>query len=646
MPISAMAVKRKGAALVGRAAAPTSAGQPTKLQAALLLAVLAFLVYGNSLQNSFVFDDNMLITQAREVASLAQFLRAFEWELRRPVSPSPDEGVSHRPVRNAALAAEYHFFGSNPVGYRTVNILLHALNGLLVFVILRALIGRARPALYAAVLFIVHPVQTESVAYIAGQRDVLFTIFYLLGFLGYVRYRATARTGYLGLAGLAYLLGLFTKEMAITLPLLCLAYDLLHFAPGTGGGIAPPFGKALRTSYRVALERSKWLYLIMGTVLALLLFYFVVAANPSHQRTLYGGGLGPTLLTSARIVAYYLKQMIFPLTLNADSYAAFQVTRSFTDPRGLLALFVLTGLWYGLFRGLRADRWITFGGVWFFLTLLPISQIIPHQELVAEHFLYMPSVGFCLVVSLFIERGLALPLAGRGIAAVSVCALLLLGARTILRNRDWKDELTLWTKAAQAAPHSYWAHQRLGDAYKSLGRYEEAIREYKAVQDLTPGYATEYIAIGDCLRRLGKYDEAVDQFRKALAISPDSIAARLGLAHTYLAMGLLERAQEVHQPIARFLSKAAQEFRRTGDARMTEGRAAEAVMAYRNGLEVDPLDPSLHVSLARAYTAMGLHEQATEAHRKALQLDPTLGSGKGRSGEFRRATATGVGPTR
>jgi len=641
-----MAVKGQRGAPGIRVAALRSAGRPTGLHVGLLLVVLAFLLYANSLPNGFIFDDNMLITQAREVADLSQFLKVFEWELRRPVSTPPDEGISHRPVRNAALAFEYYLFGSNPVGYRTVNILLHSLNGLLIFVILCALIGRAWPALYAAVVFIVLPIQTESVAYIAGQRDVLFTVFYLLGFLSYVRYRATARMGYLGLAGLSYLLGLFTKEMAITLPLLCLAYDLLRSVPGADSGITPPLGKALRKGFGVAFGQSWRLYLVMAAALALFLFYFVVVANPSHQRRLYGGGWGLTLLTSARIGVYYLKLLIFPLTLTADSYAAFQVSRSFTDPRGFFALLILGGLCYGLVRGLRTDRWITFGGAWFFLTLLPVSQIIPHQELVAEHFLYLPSVGFCLVVSLFIERGLALPQAGRAIAAVFICALFLLGARTVLRNRDWKDELTLWTKAAQAAPHSYWAHQRLGDAYKSLGHYEAAIREYKVVQTLTPGYATEYIAIGDSHRRLGQYDQAADQFQKALATSRDSVAARLGLTHTYIAMGLIGRAREVHQPIARFLSKAAQEFRRTGDARMMEGRAAEAVKAYRGGVEFNPFDPMLQIGLGKAYTALGQDDEAEAAFQRALQLDPAAGLDRARSDESRRATTSVADSTR
>jgi Flp pilus assembly protein TadD len=607
--------------------AGASAGHPTTIRAGLLFAVLASLVYANSLGNGFVFDDTMLIAQAREVASPSQFLRRFEAELRSPGARSTDQGISHRPVRNAALAVQYSLFGEAPQGYRAVNVLLHVLNSVLVFALLTALVGRRWPALYAALLFVVHPVHTESVAYVAGQRDVLFTVLYLSGFFSYVRYRETDRTIFLGLAGLAYLLGLLTKEMAITLPVICLAYDVFRLMPGATSAVAPPAGNAVRQGWRAAVERSKWLYLGMGAILVFLLLYFVVIANPSQQRRLYGGGLGPTLLTSARIFVHYLKQMVVPLTLNADSYSAFQITRSLTDPRGWLALLLLGGVWYGLLRGLRADRWFTFGGLWFFATLLPVSQLVPHQELVAEHFLYLPSVGFSLAVGLLIERGLTLPRAGRAVGAVVVIALLLLGVRTVLRNRDWKDDLTLWTKSAQDAPHSYWAHQRLGDAYKARGRYAEAIQAYKTVQALTPGFATEYIAIGDCYRRMGDYEAAVDQFQRALMIAPNSVAGRLGLVHAYLAMGLAGKAREVHEPIAPFLAKAARDLLEAGNARMAQGFASEAVMAYRDGLELDPFDPSLHLGLAGAYTALGLHAEAAEAYRKAREIDPAYGDG-------------------
>ncbi|MGH7369800.1 MAG: tetratricopeptide repeat protein [Candidatus Methylomirabilaceae bacterium] len=643
--IKKVAASRSGGDIAKGRVAPWLARHPRTSYVFLILSALVFIAYANSLGNGFVFDDNLVISHARQLSNFRAIAASLDRTSRPAGSLSTDQQIFHRPIRTIVMAIEYHFFGENPAGYRVVSNLFHTVNGVLVLILLRALGAGPWPPILAAVLFVLHPVQTESVAYVAGQRDILFTLFYLLGFLAYVRYRATARTSYLGLAGVAYTLSILTKEMAVTLPAVCIVYDLFRSLPGKGTAVTSPIGKSLRTGIQAIFDKSKWLYLAMGIVSALVLFFFVVVANPSHQRTLYGGGLWPTLMTSARIMVHYAKQMTFPLTLNADSYGAFAVSRSMTDPRGLVAFLGLAGIWYGLFRLLRADRWSVFGGVWFFLTLLPVSQIVPHQELVAEHFLYLPSVGFCLMVSLLVERALATRAAPAVVGLVSV-VLVLLGIRTVLRNRDWKDELTLWTKAVQVAPHSYWGHQRLGDAHKALGRYEEAIREYETVQALTPGYATEYIAIGDSRRRLGQYEEAAVQFKQALAISPGSVAARLGLTHMYLAMGLLERARETHDPIAPFVSKAAEEFRESGDAKMAEGRAAEAVHAYRNGLEFNPFDPRLYGALGRAYNAMGRHEEAATAYQKARQLDPTLAPPQSRLGELKEAAAPIPAPPR
>ena len=332
-------------------------GLMTVRQVIVALAGLAALIYANALPNGFVFDDFYLIVGNREIQNLTQYPKALQWDMQRRIALQPDRGATHRPLRTALLAVQFRFFGLNPTGYRVVNILLHILNGSLVFVLLRSLLGRARPALFAALLFVVHPIQTEVVAYIAGQRDVLFTTFYLVGFLCFVRYRATQQAAWLGVGAVAYILGLLSKEMAITLPLLCIAYDLVAHFPGDGPGVVPPLSRAIRDGLRATLAQGRKLYLLMGGMLAMILVYFVVISNPSHQRTLYGGGLGPTLNTSARIMVHYLKLLVFPLTLNVDySYNAFPVSSSLADSRGVLAGLVLAVIGYGLVRLLRVDR--------------------------------------------------------------------------------------------------------------------------------------------------------------------------------------------------------------------------------------------------------------------------------------------------
>lgn len=588
----------------------------------LLLAALAGLIYANSLRNDFVFDDGMLIVSNPEIRNLAQYPEMLKWDAGRQIPLASDRGATHRPLRTALLAVEYHLFGLDPTGYRAVNILLHAVNGALVFLILRILFGGPRPALLAALLFVVHPIQTDAVAYISGQRDVLFTTWYLLGFWGFVRYRATQRLSYLGLTGLAYIFGLMTKEMAITLPVVCAVYDVIRALPGTETDGQLPLAKAAWDSLRQVLTRARWLYLGGLAVVAAALYYFVVVANPSHQRELYGGGLGPTLNTSARIMVFYLKQLLWPLTLNADySYDAFPVSTSVADIRGLLAAGALAGVWYGIYCLLRIDRWAGFGGLWFFVTLLPVSQIIPHHEMVAEHFLYLPSVGFALVAGYAVHRGLENRYAA-GVAGAFAVILLLLSARTVIRNRDWADNLTLYTKTVQTAPRSTRARLNLAQALKGEGRYQEAIEQFQAYSTIEPDAPSAHVGLGDTYRKLERYDDAIEHFKKAYELNPASAAPVVGLAQTYAAMGQTDRATELARSMLGAQFRHEQSYQHLGDAYRSAGLYELAIQAYRKGVELNPYDVLLQTALGKAYGAVGQHDRALEAYRTAVRLMP------------------------
>jgi protein O-mannosyl-transferase len=588
----------------------------------LLLAGLTMLLYANSVRNEFVFDDWALIQSNPQIRNLAQYPEVLKWDINRPIPQASDIGTTHRPLRTALLAVQFALFGLDPVGYRMVNIVLHVFNGVLVFSIVRLLLG-VNPAVVAALLFVVHPIQTESVAYISGQRDVLFTFFYLVGFWGFIRYRVTEQFPYLVLTALAYAMGLLTKEMAITLPLLCAVYDWVRHFSGSEPGVATPVGKAAWEGFRKVIARYRWLYTGGIVALGMVLYYFVFVANPSHQRTLYGGGLGPTLNTSARIMVHYLRQLIFPLTLNADySYNAFPVSTSLIDPRGLLAAVVLTGVGYGVVRLLTINRWAGFGALWFFVTLLPVSQIIPHHELLAEHFLYLPIAGFCLVVGYGVDRGVA---AGRYTGAVVVAfmaVIVLLGIKTVVRNQDWANDLTLWTKTVQTAPNSLRARVNLAQSLKSKGRYEEAMEQFKAHSTIDPESPRGYVGMADTYRLLGSYTEAAENFRKAIKLDPSSIAAIVGLAQVYAETGEHDKADELSGWALEAQFRREESYRHLGDAFRGAGLYTQAAHAYRKGLELNPFDASLHTALGKTYTILGRHKEALDTYQEAVKRVP------------------------
>ncbi len=576
----------------------------------LLLAALAGLTYVNSLPNDFVFDDK----------GLSRSLEDLQWLLQNRRWPT------YRPLRTASYAIDYALFGLNPAGFRAFNILYHVLNGALLYVILRAVLRQSRPALLAAILFIVHPIQTESVAYISGRRDVLFTLFYLAGLCTFIWCRETNRVRYLFLAVGFFLLSLLTKEMAITLPLLWLCYDLIRSLPPTYADSRPSSWEALKEGTRTLLRRHKWFYLLLGTLYTILAYYYVyISVLPMSLRSeMWGGGKWPTLLTSVRIFAHYLKLMVFPLTLSADySFNAFPISYSLAEARVIVALMIVGGAWWAIYRLLASDRWAAFGGLWFFVTLLPVSQIIPHHEIVAEHYLYLPSAGFCLTAAVLVERLLTQSRNPRAIAAAFALIVLLLGLRTVVRNRDWKDDLTLWTRTVQTSPESARAHIALAGMHLRQGRHDQAGQELVEALRIQPNSVGTHSDLGVVLLQLGRLGEAEQEFREAirLSVSP-SPGLRVNLALVYIGRSQLHEAERELDAALRSgqlspLERGAA-LHNQGLVYAKTGRPAEAEKAFVESLNIDPKNVSARVRLATLYLEKGMLPEG------ATQLEETL----------------------
>lgn len=588
------------------------------LPAFLLLAALAGIGYANSLPNGFVRDDTGLAASNPQVSSLHE----LQWMLRT------GGWLTYRPLRTASYAIDYALFGLNPAGFRTSNILYHFLNGALLFAIFRALLRQSRPALLAAVLFIVHPVQTESVAYISGRRDVLFTLFYLTGIYGFIRYRETGRVRHLCLAGASYLLGLLTKEMAITLPLLWLCYDFIRSLPLTGAGSRSSTWDALKEGTRTVFQRNKWLYLQIGIAFVLLVYYHVHLFRVSLKQEMWGGGVWPTLLTSATIFAHYLKLMVFPMNLSADySFNAFPISYSIAEARVIVACLILGVAWWGIYRLLAFDRWAAFGGLWFFLTLLPVSQLIPHHEIVAEHYLYLPSAGFLLAAALLAERLLRRSAHPRVIAVAFGLVVLLLGLRTVARNRDWKDDLTLWAKTTQTSPDSARAHIALAGAHLRRGHHDQARQELLDALRIQPSSAATHSDLGVILLHLGRLNEAEQEFREAMRLSGSSPALKVNLGLIYLGRSQFDEAeQQLREALGSpelLPSQRVAALNNLGLAYAKRDRQAEAEKAFNESLSIDPKNMNARVNLGLLYLGRGaLEDGATQLEEAIRYNDP------------------------
>ena len=581
-----------------------------------LIVFAAIAVYLNSIGGEFVYDDKDLILENSLIRSPRHIPRIFGF---------PEGKALQRPVRHLSYLIDFQVSGLKPWGYHVFNILYHALASLLVFFIVRLLLGRRRtiPAGVAALLFALHPIHTEAVAYISGRRDVLSALFYFLGVLFFCRFRSGKSAGWFPAALVVYVLAYFSKEMAITLPAMFVLIDWAgEVREGSFRDVFPALGRVLRRFWRQ--------YLIFFLAAVIFLIYTVFIQAPSYQEEYYGESPVFTFLTVARVFAYYVYLLFFPLTLSADyTYNSFPVTESYGDPAAWLAVFFIVFLVGASVWALGKSRWMGFAGLWFFIALLPVSHIFPHHILMAEHFLYLPSFAFCLFAGIVFERALK---GNRTKIAAWVFLILIVlaySARTIVRNRDWKDPLTLWQKTAETFPENAQARGSLGLEYFQKSRFDLAIRELEAAARIKPEKPFVYFNLGYAYRAKGHHDDAnrahrraIEGYERILGDHPALYKARINLGILYSEYGRLDEAIRQYREAITIEPGNARGYYNLGYVYTQKGLPGEAVAAYEKGLSIDPFDPDAHNNLGALYGQMGRSEEAIAEFEAVVRLDP------------------------
>ena len=532
----------------------------TKLLGCCVLAGAIFAAYYNALTNDFVFDDYLLVAESpllRSERSLMQFLLS-------PLS------FGYRPFRNLSYLVDLRVGGMHPWVFHVSNLIYHWISACLVFLVALRLTNAApatssqqtqglpehewrwRPALFVAGLWALHPALTDTVTYIAGRRDILGGLCLFFGLWTYLRFRTTTRQdslkyGWLLLSCLAYGLGIMSKESAIVLPLVCWFYDVQQ--------------EGIVTSFR-----HRWaVYFLLLLLGVAVLWYFAgkMILLTYNRSTWYGGSIAGNFATVARIWIHDLGLMVFPRTLLADySYNAFPASSSFSEAEVLRALGGLLGVVGGLTFLARRFPLCGYGGWWMLVTILPLSHIIPIKEIVAEHYLYVPLFGFCLIVGVLLdalcgsaETGDA-PVAHLRPAVISgavCCILVAAGMRIVVRNRDWANEETFWSRVIQTAPQSVRGHYNLAGVYQRQQRPSEAAREYTLALTISPRHADALVGLGELAFDSGHYDQALTYGSQAQQIAPQNPRAVYLLSVTKLALKDFDGAERLFQQAVRLI---------------------------------------------------------------------------------------------
>lgn len=639
---------------------------------ALIVSVI-FLIYSNTFTAPFELDDTGSIIDNAAIRNLRNFTDTSHFkniEINENLRPL----LQTRYIGYLSFALNYAVHGLDVQGYHLVNILIHVTNSLLLYLLLvltfrtprcAGLSAESRSfiAAFTALLFAIHPLQTQAVTYIVQRFASLAALFYLLSLVTYIHFRLAARHAHNGserfprsyifyVMSLASAIGAMkTKEFAFLLPVVIALYEWMFFAGGAKKRIA----------YLIP-------YAVTMSIIPLSLLHETAAqvsgAEGSITRMDY-------LLTQFRVIMTYLRLLIVPINQNLEY--DYPVYHSIFAPEVLLSFLVLLSLMalgFWLYRMSRDReqansfhfRLAACGIFWFFITTAPESSIIPIQDVIFEHRTYLPSIGFFLAVTvccdLVITRWWRDSVHARKIAvSLMVMAIVVLSETTYARNAVWGDSVRLLEDVVSKSPTKARQYYNLGIAYSEHGRNEDAIGAYQTSIRLNPIFSADvYTNLGIALLAHGNIDEAVKVYKTALTFNPLDGDVHYNLANAYAFQGRFDEAVPEYSvsirckpgdgkahfglavAYARLGSddKAVNEYtmvlsvrpddviarNNLGNIYSRQGRMTESMSEFHTVLRLKPDFVEAHYNLGNTYAALGRMDEAQNEYRAALRLKP------------------------
>ncbi|MEJ2729594.1 MAG: tetratricopeptide repeat protein [Deltaproteobacteria bacterium] len=585
----------------------------------LALALIVILSYANTLGSPFIFD-------SRNNIESNPHIRISEITLNNLADAAFKSPEKQRPLSNISFALNYYLNGYNVVGYHVVNILIHISTGFILYFFVKATL--CTPALrsrhrndrwisfFAAAVWMIHPLQTQSVSYIVQRMNSLCAMFYILSILLYARFRLNEqqKNKWWLFSGciLAGALSLASKQIAATLPVFIVLYEWYFFRD---------------------LD-LKWLKnhiplltgcLLLAAVIALAL----LGGNPLDPILKgYNGRdftLTQRLLTEPRVIMFYLSLLLWPHPSRLNLDHDFTLSNSLTDPWttffAILTIAALIGL---AVATAKKQRLFSFCILWFFGNLVIESSFIA-LEIVFEHRVYLPSMAFSLIVALVAYRWVK----PRWLQAALLGIMVTFGAVfTYERNTVYSDRVTFWQDCVNKSPRKARPYNNLGVALADQGHHKEAIGKYRTALEINPHYADPVGNIGLSLAEQGRVEESIGYFLKALELKPKDYKTLNNLGASLIVM-------HRHTEAVQYLSKAltfdpyyANAHNNLAVALQFQGRVDEAIKHFSIAVKLDPNYARAYNNLGKILASQGRFEEAIEQFSAALKIIPAYESAR------------------
>ncbi|MGE5279173.1 MAG: tetratricopeptide repeat protein [Deltaproteobacteria bacterium] len=585
---------------------------PSPLVLLFVLVSVGFIVYSNTFNASFQLDDETSITSNEHIQHLNMIGTIWRhW-------PS-------RFLTYLSLAINYHIGKEEVFGYHAVNLTLHLVVTLLVFWFMGLLFRtpllreHAPPSfarLYSfltALLFTAHPLQTQGVTYICQRAVTLASVFYLLTLCGYIKSRLAERAegqragrsqGWRFFSWLTCLVAMFTKEWVVTLPFMIWIVERFFISRGEKTPwkrLLPYFGITLVLPLTMAVTRS------------VDFIHMRKADEPIPNDSWW-----EYFVTELRVMVTYIRLLFFPVNQMLDyDYPLYKTI--FAAPTFLSLVGLIAVAWAAVRQRARQPL-IAFGTLWFFLTLFPESGMVPIRDVIFEHRLYLPMLGFsCAVVGVVFlllgRRGWRLP------TAVLLAAAVAFGIAAYRRNLVWRSQMEMWQDVAKKAPRKARAYKGIGFEYEKLKRFDKALEAYEQAIQLHPGYDEVYYNMANIYIEQKKYDQAMAMFDRAIEIKGNYAMAYHNRALLYAMLGENDRAIEDLDKAIALKPDYILAYRNRGYYYVLKGDYERSIEDYSRALELNPDYATVYGERGASYAKLGDYERAIADYMRALRLN-------------------------
>jgi len=589
--------------------------QKYKLFALSLIILSGILVYSNTFYSPFHLDDNASIVANPSIKNISN-LKAI-WTFYPP-----------RFITHLSIALNYHLSQLKVVSYHLFNLTIHLSSAVLVWWLMLLTLWTPRMkdqliakdakviAFFAGLIFVTHPVQTQGVTYIIQRAASLATFFYLLSISLYVQSRrledqkqgsVISRLFYSG-SLIAAVLAMFTKEMAITLPLTVLLYETCFLK----------IDKKLKKKFFIIFFMTIWiipLTVIMTKSIYVRGLQIVSATVPTD--------ISPWeyLFTQFRVIVTYLRLLFIPINQNVDY--DYPIAKSLLELPVLSSFILLILIFIIAIRIYSKYRLMSFGILWFFLTLLVESSIIPIKDVIFEHRLYLPMVGF----SFFLVSFIYYLFQKRTMKSTVIVLLIITICYAFLsyrRNLIWQNEFALWDDAVHKSPKKARPYNNRGVAYGKLGRSSQAIADYNRAIAINPNYVEAYYNRGNEYDEQGNFTQAIADYTKAIEINPNYLEAYLNRGMVYGKLGSFSQSIAEYNKAIDINPNFAEAYYNRGIIYDKQRNLTKAIGEYTKAIAINPdyLEP--HINRGIAYSREGNFTQALANFTQAIIINPNF----------------------